>query len=113
MNGVLTRVVLTGNWVVLCYVLLLDTVMLLLVLAGGRRVRATRHWAGAEGHDEIFASPLTPAVSILVPAHDEEAGILDTLAATLGQRYPTLEVVLVDDGCTDATFPKVAAPTGP
>lgn len=108
MTGVLTRIVLTGNWVVLGYVLLLDTVMLLLVLAGARRVRATRHWAGAEGFDEIFASPLTPAVSLLVPAHDEEAGILDTLSAALGQRYPTLEVVLVDDGSTDRTFAKVA-----
>ncbi|MDP9460901.1 MAG: glycosyltransferase family 2 protein [Actinomycetota bacterium] len=43
-------------------------------------------------------------MSLLVPAHDEEAGILDTLAAALGQRYPALEVILVDDGSTDRTF---------
>jgi cellulose synthase/poly-beta-1,6-N-acetylglucosamine synthase-like glycosyltransferase len=72
-------------------------------------VWAGRHWAGAEGHEEIFASPLTPAVSILVPAHDEEAGILDTLSAALGQRYPMVGVVLVDDGSTDRTFELVAA----
>jgi cellulose synthase/poly-beta-1,6-N-acetylglucosamine synthase-like glycosyltransferase len=112
MGTVLTRVVTTTNWVVLVDVLLLDLSMLLLVLAGARRVWASRHWAGAEGHDEIFASPLTPAVSILIPAHDEEAGILDTLAAALGQRYPTLEVVLVDDGSTDRTFALVAARYG-
>jgi cellulose synthase/poly-beta-1,6-N-acetylglucosamine synthase-like glycosyltransferase len=101
-------VVLALNWTVLGYVLVLDLTMLLLVLAGGRRVAASRRWRGAEGHDEIFASPLTPAVSVLVPAHDEEAGILDTLAAALGQRYPALEVVLVDDGSTDRTFDLVA-----
>jgi cellulose synthase/poly-beta-1,6-N-acetylglucosamine synthase-like glycosyltransferase len=101
-------VLLALNWTVLGYVLVLDLTMLLLVLAGGRRVAASRRWRGAEGHDEIFASPLTPAVSVLVPAHDEEAGILDTLAAALGQRYPALEVVLVDDGSTDRTFDLVA-----
>ncbi|WP_236831412.1 glycosyltransferase family 2 protein [Blastococcus sp. KM273128] len=47
-------------------------------------------------------------MSLLIPAHDEEAGILDTLRAALGQRYPALEVVLVDDGSTDRTFDLVA-----
>ena len=108
MTEFLTDVVLTTSWVVLGYVLVLDLSMLALVLAGARRLSANRHWEGAEGHDEIFASPLTPAVSLLVPAHDEEAGILDTLSAALGQRYPAFEVVLVDDGSTDRTFELVA-----
>ncbi|MGY1805081.1 glycosyltransferase [Blastococcus sp. SYSU D00922] len=108
MTEVLTDVVLAGSWAVLGYMLLLDGSMLLLVLAGARRVSESRHWQGAEGHGEIFASPLTPAVSLLIPAHDEEAGILDTLRAALGQRYPSLEVVLVDDGSTDRTFELVA-----
>ena len=92
------------NGTVLGYVVLQDAAMLVLVLFGARRVLANRRWAGSEGHDQIFASPLTPAVSVLVPGHDEEAGILDTLSATLAQRYPSLEVVFVDDGSTDRTF---------
>jgi len=105
-------VVLAVNWALLGYVLVLDLIMLLLVLAGGRRVSASRRWQGAEGHRELFASPLTPGVSVLVPAHDEEAGVLDMLSATLGLRYPLLEVVLVDDGSTDRTFELVAARYG-
>ncbi|MGY1837033.1 glycosyltransferase [Blastococcus sp. SYSU DS0510] len=108
MSGLLTDVVLTASWTVLGYTLLLDLSMLALVLLGARRVAEARRWRGAEGHGEIFASPLTPAVSLLIPAHDEEAGILDTLRAALGQRYPALEVVLVDDGSTDRTFALVA-----
>jgi cellulose synthase/poly-beta-1,6-N-acetylglucosamine synthase-like glycosyltransferase len=92
------------NWTVLGYVVLLDASMLVLVVFGARRVLANRRWKGTEGHDHLFASPLTPGISVLVPAHDEEAGILDTLAAAFGQRYPSFEVVLVDDGCTDRTF---------
>ena len=108
MTEFLTDAVLTANWLLFGHVMVFHLATLLLVLAGARRVSRTRHWAGAEGHDETFASPLTPAVSILVPAHDEEAGILDTLSAALGQRYPALEVVLVDDGSTDRTFHLVA-----
>ncbi|MCZ2858570.1 glycosyltransferase family 2 protein [Blastococcus sp. VKM Ac-2987] len=108
MTEVLHDVVLTASWTVLGYTLLLDLSMLALVLLGARRVAEARRWKGAEGYGEIFASPLTPAVSLLVPAHDEEAGILDTLQAALGQRYPALEVVLVDDGSTDRTFELVA-----
>jgi cellulose synthase/poly-beta-1,6-N-acetylglucosamine synthase-like glycosyltransferase len=99
---------LAGNWALLGHVAAFHLVTLLLVGAGARRVWRNRHWRGVEGHGEIFASPLTPAVSILVPAHDEAAGILDTLSAALGQRYPALEVVLVDDGSTDGTFDLVA-----
>ena len=99
---------LVAGWVLTAHVALFHLVTLLLVLAGARRVWRNRHWRGVEGHDETFASPLTPAVSILVPAHDEEAGILDTLSAALGQKYPALEVVLVDDGSTDRTFDLVA-----
>jgi cellulose synthase/poly-beta-1,6-N-acetylglucosamine synthase-like glycosyltransferase len=107
-SDVLTDAVVVTNWALLGHVALFHLVTLLLVLAGGRRVWRNRHWRGVEGHDETFASPLTPAVSILVPAHDEEAGILDTLSAALGQRYPAFEVVLVDDGSTDRTFALVA-----
>ncbi len=108
MREFLLDALLTAGWVLTAHVALFHLVTLLLVLAGARRVWRNRHWRGAEGHDETFASPLTPAVSILVPAHDEEAGILDTLSAALGQKYPALEVVLVDDGSTDRTFALVA-----
>jgi cellulose synthase/poly-beta-1,6-N-acetylglucosamine synthase-like glycosyltransferase len=107
-TGAATAFLQTVGWTVLTYVVLLDVAMLVLVLFGARRVLANRRWSGAEGHEQIFASPLTPAVSVLIPAHDEEAGILDTLSATLAQRYPSLEVVLVDDGSTDRTFELVA-----
>lgn len=108
MSEFLVGAVHVANWTLVAHVALFHLVTLLLVLAGARRVRRNRSWRGVEGHEETFASPLTPAVSILVPAHDEEAGILDTLSAALGQKYPALEVVLVDDGSTDRTFDLVA-----
>lgn len=42
---------------------------------------------------------------VLIPAHNEEAGLLDTLTSIAAVRYPKelLEVLVVADRCTDAT----------
>jgi len=44
-----------------------------------------------------------PLVSVLVPARNEEATIAACLRSLLGQDYPNLEIVVLDDGSTDAT----------
>jgi glycosyltransferase involved in cell wall biosynthesis len=44
-----------------------------------------------------------PLVSILVPAYNAEATLAETLRSALASRHSNLEVVLVDDGSTDAT----------
>ena len=44
-----------------------------------------------------------PRVSVLVAAYNEAAVIERTVEAVLASRYPHLEVIVVDDGSTDAT----------
>ncbi|HEX2120378.1 MAG TPA: glycosyltransferase [Thermoanaerobaculia bacterium] len=44
-----------------------------------------------------------PFVSIVVPARDEERTIERAVRGMLGQTYPELEVIVVDDRSTDAT----------
>jgi poly-beta-1,6-N-acetyl-D-glucosamine synthase len=63
-------------------------------------------YGGAAG--AARAGPATggcrPGVSILVPAHDEAARIERALDALLALDYPSVEVVVVDDGSTDDTY---------
>lgn len=66
-------------------------------------VRETR-WPRQISLGEIFANPLTPGVSIIVPAHNEEAGIVPAVDALRSLRYPLVRLVIVDDGSTDNTF---------
>jgi cellulose synthase/poly-beta-1,6-N-acetylglucosamine synthase-like glycosyltransferase len=61
----------------------------------------TRRYAAA---DESFASPLTPPVSVLLPAYDEAAGIVESVRSLLALRYPEHEVVVVNDGSRDGTL---------
>jgi cellulose synthase/poly-beta-1,6-N-acetylglucosamine synthase-like glycosyltransferase/peptidoglycan/xylan/chitin deacetylase (PgdA/CDA1 family) len=44
-----------------------------------------------------------PTVSALVPAYNEAAVIGRTLAALLASNYPSLEILVIDDGSTDGT----------
>ncbi len=44
-----------------------------------------------------------PPVSVLIPAYNEEEVIVNTVVAALACDYPSMEVVVVDDGSTDST----------
>ena len=50
-----------------------------------------------------------PGISVLVPAFNEQEIVVTTVSALLQQDYAPLEVVVVDDGSTDATFERLDA----
>ena len=54
----------------------------------------------------------SPLVSVLVPARNEEGTIACCLQSLLAQDYPNVEVVVLDDGSTDATAAIVRAVGG-
>ena len=57
--------------------------------------------------DELRESPVTPPVTIVIPAWNEEQIILETTVSTLQTDYPELEVVVVDDGSNDETLTRL------
>lgn len=54
--------------------------------------------------EEAFDSPFTPGITVIVPAYNEEAGIVQSVHSLLALRYPLFEVVVVSDGSTDGTI---------
>jgi len=73
-------------------------------------------WLGYLHHVETDALPEelaeAPAVSVIVPAYNEEAVIASALRSLLELDYPAYEVIVVDDGSTDATAARAAALAG-
>ncbi|MEK7389320.1 MAG: glycosyltransferase [Elusimicrobiota bacterium] len=56
------------------------------------------------GYEHTARSPLTPAISILVPAHNEQVSIALTVNNLLHLDYMRYEVVVINDGSTDGTL---------
>lgn len=52
----------------------------------------------------LFESDLAPAVSVIVAVRDRAGTVADTVRTLLDQRYPSVEVVVVNDGSTDGTL---------
>jgi glycosyltransferase involved in cell wall biosynthesis len=50
-----------------------------------------------------------PRVSVIVPAYDSAAYLPEAIASIRAQQYAPLEIILVDDGSTDATAELVPA----
>ncbi len=55
------------------------------------------------GYDEWFLDPNSRGVSVLMPAYNEAATIVQSVHAMTSLRYPDLEVVVIDDGSADET----------
>lgn len=47
---------------------------------------------------------MTPLISILIPAHNAAPWLAATLDSALAQTHPRCEIIVVDDGSTDATL---------
>src|SRR2546426_6963120 len=45
----------------------------------------------------------SPTVTVLIPAHNEENVIVETVTAALASEVPDLRVIVVNDGSTDRT----------
>ncbi len=80
---------------------------LLLSLLTMMQVARAIPYAYPESCCELPPSP--PLVSIIVPARNEAQRIGACLDSLLGQNYPHLEVIVVDDRSTDGTFSIVAS----
>ena len=61
------------------------------------------HWF-REREPEIAHLPATPLVSILIPCHNEEPCIRETISYLQRQAYPQLEILAINDGSTDRTL---------
>ncbi|MDY7222784.1 glycosyltransferase family 2 protein [Halalkalibacterium halodurans] len=91
-------------WFLLGYmgiVVLVYTGMLLLSVVQLKREQKLNK---QEVYDDYLELTYTKPVSILVPAYNEETGIIETVRSLLSLKYPQTEIVVVNDGSTDQTL---------
>ncbi len=54
-------------------------------------------------HDEARWLKKAPKVSVLIPAYNEEVGLLSTVKTILASEYRNVEIVVINDGSTDGS----------
>ena len=57
-----------------------------------------------ESRARVLGSAVTPSISILAPAYNEEATIAESVTALLALHYANLELVVINDGSPDRTL---------
>src|SRR4051794_4278768 len=89
---------------VLLFFFSINSYYLALTVAGFSRTLRVFREVRRPDQRRLLRSPLTPPVSVLAPAYNEEANVVENVRSLLMLDYPLFEVILVNDGSTDRTL---------
>ena len=86
------------------YFILMQAYLVLLALLSGAALRRNHHLRRYGRVGEMLSSRTTPPISIVIPAYNEEAGIVDSVRSMSIVKYPRFEIVITNDGSKDGTL---------
>lgn len=102
----LQEFVLTGQWVFLTYFVGINVGYLLQNIVAAHGIRRYLQTAETYEAENVF-STLDIPISVVVPAYNESASIIQSVRAMLQLEYPQFELIVVNDGSTDDTLEKL------
>ena len=102
--GIVDQILIRGQLVVLLYFLAVNGWYLILLVSSLLELRRHMLLITDESRHLLLSSTLSPTISILAPAYNEEATIETSLRALLALQYPSLEVIVISDGSKDRTI---------
>ena len=89
---------------ILLFFFAINSYYLVLTVAGFWRTLQVAKEVRRPDQRRLLRSPLTPPISVLAPAFNEEANVVDNVRSLLMLDYPLFEVILVNDGSSDRTL---------
>ncbi len=94
---------LISSYVIIAYMLFSSLSYVGLFLLAFRKVKKEDNLDQKESTEDLLKNQTTYPVSILVPAYNEEIGVVSTVRSLLALEYPKKEVIVIDDGSKDDT----------
>ena len=94
---------------VLLYFVAINSLYLLYTIIAFFRLRAHRRRWTTRSLEAVMRSPATPGISLIAPAYNEEATIVESVRSLMMLNYPQFEIVIVNDGSVDKTLEIAAA----
>ena len=104
MLQILAGVLVRAEWLVLLYFLAVNGWYVVLLVSAALELRHHALLVAGESRWRLIGSAMSPTVSIVAPAYNESATVVESLRALLALHYARLEVVVVNDGSSDATL---------
>jgi cellulose synthase/poly-beta-1,6-N-acetylglucosamine synthase-like glycosyltransferase len=89
---------------ILVFFFAINSYYLVLTVAGFWRTLQVFREVRRPDQRRLLRSPLTPPVSLLAPAFNEEANVVENVRSLLMLDYPLYEVILINDGSRDRTL---------
>ena len=104
-QALLENVIVGFNVFVLFYFLALNTTYLALFVISLMDVLTFVRRTFLSDYRQIMQSEMTWPISVLIPAHDEEKSIVQTVRSLMMINYGEFEVIVINDGSNDETLP--------
>jgi cellulose synthase/poly-beta-1,6-N-acetylglucosamine synthase-like glycosyltransferase len=90
---------------ILYYFIALNLCYFLLSLHAFRDIRRSYlEWRYGKISTLMHHSSILPKITVLIPAHNEQQRIVETIHGVLKSNYANLELVIINDGSTDETM---------
>ena len=105
----LDTLLLVVGTITIAYFAILNGLYLAFTVIAWRSLGAHLRGRAYSALEEAFDSPFTPGITVVLPAFNESAGIVESVHSLLALRYPSYEVVVVNDGSTDDTMARLEA----
>src|SRR4029078_1089099 len=102
-SSLVSQLLVKGQYAVLLYFLAVNGCYLVLLVSSLLELRRHMLLITDESRHLLLSSTLSPTISILAPAYNEEATTETSLRALLAPPYPNLEAIVISDGSKDRT----------
>ncbi len=94
---------------IIVYFIIVNSCYLLLLFCSLPRLSRYFKESTIGNINNIVDDALCPPVAAIIAAHNEEASIIDTVYNLLDIKYKNFNIIIVNDGSTDATLAKLIA----
>jgi cellulose synthase/poly-beta-1,6-N-acetylglucosamine synthase-like glycosyltransferase len=95
------------GWFIAVFMVIVITFYTIVLVISIFQLRKKYHLNRSQAYEDYMDEFYTKPVSIIVPAYNEEAGIIQSVRSLLSVNYPTFEIIVVNDGSKDSTFEKM------
>ncbi|MGS0972352.1 MAG: glycosyltransferase family 2 protein [Candidatus Izemoplasmataceae bacterium] len=99
--------ILDTNRNLIFYFMAANMIYLILLAISLRGAKKQRNLWTIKSERLLYEEDILPAISIIAPAYNEELSIITSVQSLLNLKYPSYEVVVVNDGSKDQTLQKL------